>query len=139
MQLRRVCHDTLPWLISFSLDPMLDEYIDWYRASMALAYLVIDVYMLCLWSFAFRRTRLGFLRLLVITNVLLVLVSLVHVVITLTEEKLKMDVFGPHAYANFAHTEYVIRPFISVANVVAYTLLARWLLHTPHTIAPTKV
>jgi len=93
---------------------MLDEYIDWYRASMALAYLVIDVYMLCLWSFAFRRTGLGFLPLLVITNVLFVLVSLVHVVITLTEEKLKMDVFGFRAYANFAHTEYVVRPFISV-------------------------
>jgi hypothetical protein len=118
---------------------MLDEYIDWYRASMALAYLVIDVYMLCLWSFAFRRTRLGFLRLLVITNVLFVLLSLVHVVITLAEENLKMDVFGFHAYANFAHTMYVVRPFISLANVVAYTLLVTWMLRAFHTIAPTKV
>ena len=118
---------------------MLDEYIDWYRASMALAYFVIDVYMLCLWSFAFRRTRLGFLRLLVITNVLFVLLSLDHVVITLAEEKVKMDVFGFRAYANFVHTMYVVRPLISIANVVAYTLLVKWLLRVSHTVAPTKV
>jgi hypothetical protein len=118
---------------------MLDDYIDWYRASMALAYFVIDLYMLCLWSVVFRRTGLGFSRLLVITNVLWVLLSLIHVVIALGEEKLKMDVFGIHAYANFAHTMYVVRPFISLANVVAYTLLVRWILRTFHTIAPTKV
>jgi hypothetical protein len=107
---------------------MLDEYIDWYRTGMACAYLLIDLYMLCLWSFALRRTGLPFLRLLVTANVLFVLFSLIHVAITLAEENLKSDVFGFRAYGSFVHTLYVARPLFSVINILGYTLLARWLL-----------
>ncbi|HZA38246.1 MAG TPA: hypothetical protein VE486_03815 [Candidatus Baltobacteraceae bacterium] len=105
---------------------MLDDYIDWYRAGMAIAYVCIDIYSVGLWWFAVRRTHLPFFRLWLVVGIAYLLVSVLHVIITLSEEKLKWDVFGAHAYANFAHTEYVVRPFISVFGLIAATLMVRW-------------
>jgi hypothetical protein len=107
---------------------MLDDYIDWYRAGMAIAYVCIDIYAVGLWWFAVKRTHLPFFRLWLAVGIAYLLFSVLHAIITLAEEKLKWDVFGPHAYANIAHTEYIVRPFISIFGLVAATLMVRWAL-----------
>jgi hypothetical protein len=105
---------------------VLDDYIDWYRAGMAIAYACMDIYSVALWWFAVRRTGLRFFRLWLAVDIVYLLFSLLHVVITLSEEKLKWDVFGPHVFSNLAHTEYVARPFISLFGLIAATLMVRW-------------
>jgi predicted membrane protein len=119
---------------------MLDPDVDWYRVGMAVAYLVIDVCVLGLWWFAWRRSGLRFFGLLVISGVLLLLFGMTHVIIACAEETLKTGVFGFHAYANFSHTLYVILPIIGVMNLLGYTLMVRWLLRShSHISTATKV
>jgi hypothetical protein len=119
---------------------MHDDYIDWYRTGMAIAYVCIDIYSVGLWWFAARRTRLPFFRLWLAVGIAYLLVSVLHVIITLSEEKLKWDVFGVHAYANFVHANYVVRPFITFFSLIAATLMVRWVVrvNTPENDA-TKV
>ena len=107
---------------------MFPDDIDWYRVGMTAAYLALDLYMLCLWLFALRRTHLSFLRILVASNSLFVLLSVIHVAIALDEVNLKMNVFGWEAYIAFAHTLYVASPLLTIVNALGYTLLVRWLL-----------
>jgi hypothetical protein len=107
---------------------VLDDYIDWYRAGMAIAYVCIDIYLVSLWWFAVRRTHLPFFRLWLAVGVAYLLVSVLHMFIALFEEKLKWDVFGPHTYSTLAHTEYVVRPFISIFGLIATTLMVRWVV-----------
>jgi hypothetical protein len=118
---------------------MLDDYIDWYRAGMAIAYVCIDIYAVGLWWFAVKRTHLPFFRLWLAVGVAYLLFSVLHVIITLCEERLKTDIFGFHAYYNFGHVLYVVRPFISVFSLIAATLMVRWVVRThSHESAPTR-
>jgi len=119
---------------------MLDDYIDWYRAGMAIFYLCTDIYVLGLWWFGLRRTHLPFFRIYVAVGVVYVAFSILHVVITLCEERLKTDVFGFDAYYNFSHAMYVVRPFVSLFGLVAVTLMVRWVIRAhAHESGATKV
>jgi hypothetical protein len=107
---------------------MFDSYIDPYRLFLAASDLAISIYALYLWCFALRRSRLPFFRILVFTSAVFLLIHIMHVVIVCTEDTLKFDVFGIHAYANFAHIMYVIDPIAWGLMLFGYTLLVRWII-----------
>ena len=111
---------------------MLDDYIDWYRAGMVIAYVCLDAYAVGLWWFAVKRTGLPFFRLWLTAGLAYLLFDILHVVVTVSEERLKWDVFGPHTFARIAHTEYVVRPFVTIAALIAATMMVRWAARIKH-------
>ena len=104
--------------------------IDWYRVAMTVMYLIVDIYALGLWWFAFRHSGLPFFRLLVVAGVIYLFFGVLHVVIACAEDRLRTDVFGYHAYYVFTDAMYIIRPLFSILALVGYTLMVRWILRS---------
>ena len=113
---------------------MLDPYPDWYRIAMTIAFLLVDIYAFCLFWFGWRRTHLPFLRLIVVLSAIYVVLGVMHLVIACSEENLKAYVFGYHAYHNFGHAMYLIRPLISITSAFASTLMVRWIVRAYPTV-----
>jgi hypothetical protein len=106
----------------------MSDAIDPYRLFLAASDLLLSVYAVGLWSFALRRTRLRFLRILVLTNVVFLVVHVIHVIIVCAEDRLKFDVFGIYGFATLSHILYVVGPITYTTTLIGFTIMVRWML-----------
>ncbi len=107
---------------------MLDRYIDWYRLFSAAGSLISSLYLLGLWWVALRRSGLRFFWLLIASNAFFVIASVIFVVMVLAEDYTRYEVFGERPYADFIHVFDVAQPLVTILNLIAYTLIVKWIL-----------
>jgi len=91
------------------------------------AFAVGDVFLACLWLYAWRRAKLMFFALLSVAYVGFAFVSVI-VMLLAFDRSLGDRIVGEAAYDQFRLWFFAIQPFVLLGSVVGYTMMVRWIL-----------
>ena len=101
--------------------------IAWQTACVAFA--VGDVFLACLWLWAWLRTKLMFFALLFSASAGFAFVSVV-VMLLAFDESLGDRTMGEAAYCQFRIWFFAMQPFVLLVSLVGYTMMVRWILRS---------
>ena len=114
--------------------------IAWQTSCVAFA--VGDVFLACLWLYAWLRTKLMFFALLSSASVGLAFVSVI-VALLAFDGSLGDRMVGEAAYCQFRIWFFAMQPFVLLVSLVGYTMIVRWILRchsaqsSNHALQPT--
>ncbi len=99
--------------------------IAWQACSIAFA--IGDVFLACLWLYAWWRAKLTFFAFLSVAYVGFAFVSVVVMLLAL-DGSLGNRMLGEAAYCQFRIWFFAMQPFVLLVSLTGYTMMVRWIL-----------